>query len=117
MSVIIIRPAMNAITILPRIGLKSRLSFLILLSLPLFLLLLLLLLSLCPPSNHQWYQSRLFAPSSLLIALLASEKFLSIPKHVSNCFLALSYLFSLVYNIAKSKYALANLGFDFIASR
>src|ERR671917_149020 len=116
MTVVIIRPPMNAITILPRIGLKSRFSFLILLSLPLFWLLL-LLLPLCPPSNHQWYQSRLFAPSSLLIALLASEKFLSIPKHVSNCFLALSYLFSLVYNIATSKYALANLGFDFIASR
>src|ERR687894_2464057 len=112
MTVVIIRPAMNAITIVPKIGLKLNLFLVVLLSFPVFLL-----VPLCPSPNHQWYQSGSFTPSSLLIAFLASEKFLSIFMQVSNCFLALSYFFSLIYNTAKLKYALANLGFDFIASR
>src|SRR5215208_890121 len=101
MIVVIIIPAINAINIVPRIGLRSNHHFFtISLSLLVFLLLL-LLLSLCSSPNHQRYQSGSPAPSSLLIASLALEKFLLMFKHVSNCFLALSYLFSLAYNKAK----------------
>src|ERR687890_147560 len=97
MIVVIIIPAINAITIVPRIGLRSNHHFfLISLSLPVFLS-----LSLCSPPNHQQYQSGSPAPFSILIASLALEKFLLMFKHVSNCFLALSYLFSLAYNTAK----------------
>src|SRR5215204_614084 len=98
MIVVIIIPAINAITIVPRIGLRANHHFfLISLPLPVFLL----LLSLCSSPNHQRYQSGSPAPSSFLIASLALEKFLLMFKHVSNCFLALSYLFSLAYNKAK----------------
>src|SRR5215212_3318645 len=102
MIVVIIIPAIIAITIVPKIGLGSNHHFFpISLSLPVFLFLLLLLLSLRSSPNHQRYQSGSPAPSSLLIATLASEKFLLMFKHVFNCFLALSYLFSLAYNTAK----------------
>src|SRR5215212_7475100 len=100
MIVVIIIPAIIAITIVPKIGLGSNHHFFpISLSLPVFLLLSLLSLRSSP--NHQRYQSGSPAPSSLLIASLASEKFLLMFKHVFNCFLALSYLFSLAYNTAK----------------
>src|SRR5215208_3845333 len=99
MIVVIIIPAIIAITIVPKIGLGSNHHFFpISLSLPVFLF---LLLSLPSSPNHQRYQSGSPAPSSLLIASLASEKFLLMFKHVFNCFLALSYLFSLAYNTAK----------------
>src|SRR5215208_2847355 len=103
MMVVIIIPAIIAITIVPKICLGSNHHFFpISLPLPVFLLLLLLLLlSLRSSPNHQRYQSGSPAPSSLLIASLASEKFLLMFKHVFNCFLALSYLFSLAYNTAK----------------
>src|SRR5215213_11502724 len=102
MIIVIIIPAIIAITIVPKICLGSNHHFFpISLPLPVFLLLLLLLLSLRSSPNHQRYQSGSPAPSSLLIASLASEKFLLMFKHVFNCFLALSYLFSLAYNKAK----------------